>query len=153
MSEIQQAVREKYGAIAASVTKASGRDVRRRNVFGNVPIGRREVPPVFGNDAFDGARLSELLDLRAAHPGTAQPPRGVPERDLRDPFGTDIRERIDQHAIHDAEHGARGADPERKGDDGGEREAGKDAASTATRKVSGRPTASIATLTPSLLVR
>ena len=63
-------------------------------------------------------------DLLAGHPGTAQPPRGVPERDLHDPFGTDIRERIDQHAIHDAEHSARGADPEREGDDGREREAG-----------------------------
>ena len=39
------------------------------DVLGDVAVGGREVPAVLGDDALDGAGLTQLLELGAAHAG------------------------------------------------------------------------------------
>ena len=98
-------------------------DVRGDDVFRDIAVGGREVPAVLADDAFDRARLPQLIELRAAHPRIPEAAGRVPERELHHPLGADVGKRIDQHAVDDAEDGARGADPEGEREDRREREA------------------------------
>ena len=99
-------------------------DVRRRHIFGDIAIGRREVPPILRDDALDSAGLSKLFDLRATHARPAEASGWVHERDLHDPLGAHVREGIEEDAIDDAEHRARGADAECQRENCREREPG-----------------------------
>ena len=63
------------------------------DVLRDVAVGRREVPPILRDDAFDRPCLSKLLDLRAAHSRIAEAARAVPERELHHPIGIRRRER------------------------------------------------------------
>ena len=100
-------------------------DVRRGNIFGNIAIGRREVPPILCDNAFDSPGLSKLLDLGATHACPAEASGGIHERDLHDPLGAHIRKGIEEDAIDHAEHRARGADAERQRENCREREPGR----------------------------
>ena len=55
------------------------RDVRRDDIFGDVAVGRREVPAVLADDALDRPCLSQLIELRAAHARIAEAAGLVPE--------------------------------------------------------------------------
>ena len=101
---------------------AFGRDVRCDDVLGDIAVGRRQVPAVFGHDALDRSRLSQLIQLRAAQARVAEAAGAVLQGELHHPIGADVRKRIDQDAVDDAEHRARGANPEREREDGGQRE-------------------------------
>ena len=80
------------------------------DVFRNVAVGGGEVPAVLGDDALEGARLPQLLELGAAQARAPHPARLVPERELHHPLGVDVGEWIEQDAVDDAEHRARGPD-------------------------------------------
>jgi hypothetical protein len=98
----------------APMIRRVGRDVRGDNVLRNIAIGRRQVPAVFANHAFDRSRLAQSFELRRARAGIADASSGVDERDLHHPLGPDVRERIEEDAVDDAEDGARRADAERE---------------------------------------
>ena len=93
------------------------------DVFGDVAVGGGEIPAVLPDDAFDGARLPQLIELHAAHARIPEAAGRVPERELHHPIGADVGKRIDQHAVDDAEHGAGGADAEGEREDRRDREA------------------------------
>jgi hypothetical protein len=94
----------------APVVRRVRRDVRRDDILGDITVGRGEVPPVLPDDALDGPRLAQLLELGAGHAGIAEAAGGVLQRQLHHAFSADVRKRIDQNAVDDAEHRARGAD-------------------------------------------
>ena len=56
-------------------------DVRRRHIFGDIAIGRREIPPILRDDALDSPGLAKLLDLRATHARPAEASGRIHERD------------------------------------------------------------------------
>jgi hypothetical protein len=98
------------------------RDVRCDDIFGDVAIGRREVPSIFADDTLDRTSLSKLLELGAGHPGVAKAAGSVSEGDLHHSVGADIGERIDQDAVDDAEDRAGRANAQRQREDRRQRE-------------------------------
>jgi len=88
------------------------RDVGRDDILGDVAVSGGQVPAVFSDDALDCPCLSKLLQLSAAHARIPEPAGIIPEGQLHHAVGAHVWERIEQDAVDDAEHGARGAYPE-----------------------------------------
>ena len=120
------------------VTRRPRRSQRRRNrsdgvesqTFVGIPrcttnfCGGREIPAVLCDEALDRSGLTKPLHLSAGHARISVAPGVVLERELHHPIGADVRKRIDQDAIDDAEDGAGRADPERQRKNCGQREPG-----------------------------
>ncbi len=99
------------------------RNIHRLNVFREVAVRGREIPPIHGGDVFERLGLAKLIDLWAAEADVVAVVAGlVHQSNLHNAIRAGIRKRIDQHGVNHGEDGARGADAEGKRENGGEGE-------------------------------
>ena len=105
----------------APVIRGVRRHVRRDDVLGDIAISGRQVPSVLRYGALDSPRQSQLLQLRTGQSRIPETASTVTEGELHHPIGAHVGEGIDQDAVDDAEHGARGAYPQGQREDRRER--------------------------------